>query len=392
VKRFVGFAWLLAPLTLLSPGTGSAQATPPDRPVTVEAKAVVDMVGIASGGDARGVRVLREADVAVQADLGALLGWRGGRAQVRVMSVRGGRPNDLAGTLQGIDNIEVSTPQTSIYEAWIEQTLAGGHISLLAGLTDLNAEFYQNDSAGLLIAPAFGIGSELAASGPNGPSIFPATALAARIKVMPSDSTYLQAGIFNARTGVSGEQGGLDFSMHKGALVIAEAGYTGRFKVASGVWRYTSHQPGFADDSEETTETSQGAYILVDYPLLDGGDQGMRLNLFARAGLSDGATTPYRGGWQGGVLIGGLFRGRPASSLSFGINQGILSDRYCLHAREADGSAAGTETGFEITYSDRILPNVSLQPDVQYIIGASGAKGKDVVVLGLRLTVAFPGD
>ncbi len=107
-------------------------------------------------------------------------------------------PSDDAGTAQGVDNIEVSRQRARLFEAWVQQSFAGDKASVLAGLHNLNSEFYANDSAGLLIAPAFGIGSELAATGPNGPSIFPSTALAARVKWAPREDLYLQAAALNA--------------------------------------------------------------------------------------------------------------------------------------------------------------------------------------------------
>ena len=80
-----------------------------------------------------------------------------------------------------MNNIEVAETRFKVYEAWIEQGFGDGRVSLRAGLYDLNSEFYTNDAAGALIAPPFGIGSELSATGPNGPSIFPSTALAVRL-------------------------------------------------------------------------------------------------------------------------------------------------------------------------------------------------------------------
>ncbi|MEG8025504.1 carbohydrate porin [Sphingomonas aurantiaca] len=154
--------------------------------------------------------------------------------------------NTLAGTLQGVDNIEVAKGRAKLYEAWVEQDIAGGRAALLVGLSDLNVDFYQNDSAGLLVAPAFGIGSELAATGPNGPSIFPSTALTLRLNVAIASLGYVRAAVVNARAGVLGDAAGIDFGMHDGALLIAEAGTRTNGKLAIGGWRYTRHQDDMA--------------------------------------------------------------------------------------------------------------------------------------------------
>ena len=164
-----------------------------------------------------------------------LVGWRGARLRVHGLSNNGGRPNDVASTLQGVNNIEVDQGRTKLYQAYIEQDLLTGRGSVLVGLADLNADFYQNDSAGLLIAPGFGIGTELAATGPNGPSIFPSTAPTLRLRLTPKPDYYLKAALINADAGVLGDPGGIDLSMREGALVIGELGWTGRGKVAVGL-------------------------------------------------------------------------------------------------------------------------------------------------------------
>ncbi|MBA4354801.1 MAG: porin, partial [Novosphingobium sp.] len=151
-----------------------------DAPVDLAGAITVDVASvIAGGGDGR-LRVLSNIDLTADADLAALAGWQGAQVHFHVLDNRGARPNDSAATLQGVDNIEVSDAGLRLFEAWIEQDLGQG-ASLRAGLYDLNSEFYANDAAGVLLAPPFGIGSELAATGPNGPSIFPYSALAARL-------------------------------------------------------------------------------------------------------------------------------------------------------------------------------------------------------------------
>ena len=72
------------------------------------------------------------------------------------------------------------------------------------------------------------------------------------------------------------------------------------------------------------TAASIGAYIVVEQPLLASDGDGLGVTGFVRAGLSDGKTTPFKGGWQAGMLFEHLFAARPASSLSVGIGKGVL--------------------------------------------------------------------
>ena len=284
----------------------------------------------------------------------------------------------------------MSAHRVKLYEDWIEQTIAGDRASLRLGLTDLNADFYQNDSAGLLMAPAFGIGSELASTGPNGPSIFPSTALTARVSMKMGKSGYARAAIVNAKSGVIGDLHGIDFTMRDGALLIAEAGSTRGGKLALGVWRYTARQDDvYAIDvnGNPLQRVATGAYVLADQKI--GGTAGRAVNFFLRAGISDGRTTPFRGGFQAGLLVEAPIKARPESNLSFGVQQGLLARGYRNALADAGLRSGPAEWGLELTYSDKLAPFLTLQPDVQYVRRAHAEGGsRATVVFGLRMILA----
>jgi porin len=384
----------LAVVTLPQRAQAQSVEDPPEaasRPLQIEGKYIVDVIGVAAGGERRGAGVLDNAELTADADLGRLVGWRGARAHVHLLSNQGRATNMLAGTVQGIDNIEVTEGRAKLYEVWVEQMFAGDRAGLLVGLSDLNADFYQNDSAGMLIAPAFGIGSELAATGPNGPSIFPSTALTARLNVAVGKSGYVRAAVVAARAGVLGDASGIDFSMRDGALVIAEAGTTRGGKLAVGAWRYTRRQDDlFALDAagNPLRRIATGAYLLVDQRVA--GDDTRGVELFLRAGISEGQTTPFRGGFQSGVLVRGYVPGRPDGQFAFGVAQGVLSHCFRATLRAAGSDPSGAETGFEISYQDRVAPWLSVQPDVQYIRRAYAESGqRGTLVLGFRMIAEF---
>ena len=396
VPRFAGLTLLLSAAWSL-PASGQSVSTeatpePPTRAITIAGRYVLDLMGNVAGGDARGARVLGNIEVTADGDLDRLVGWRGARAHVHLLSNHGGSINALAGTLQGVDNIEVADGRTKLYDAWIEQDIAGGRAALLVGLSDLNVDFYQNDSAGLLIAPAFGIGSELASTGPNGPSIFPSTALTMRLNVQIADSGYVRAAVVNARAGVLGDTSGIDFGMRDGALLIAEAGTRINGKLAVGAWHYTRQQDDlYARDAngDPVKRTAVGAYVLIDQRV--SGDDSRGIDLFFRAGVSDGKTTPFRGGFQAGLLARGLVPGRPDGMFSVGVAQGLLSRGFRRSIRDSGDRADAAETGVEITYQDRLAPFLSVQPDMQYVRRAFADGGpRSSFILGLRLIAEWP--
>jgi porin len=385
-------ASLFAIIAMVAAAPAAAEEeTAPTKPVSIHAAYTADVVTTLSGGSDRKFRYLDNLDVTLDADLERLIGWNGATLHAALLNNLGAVPNDPVGTLQGVDNIEVASQRLRLFEFWLEQAL-GKSGSLRAGLYDLNAEFYANDSAGLLIAPSFGIGSELAATGPNGPSIFPSTSLSARARFEIGARGYVQAAAINAKAGVLGDPHGIDFSFDHGILGIAEAGYQHQGKIAAGLWRYSKKQ----DDirlvdaaGDPVRQTSQGAYALFEYPLLDA-EQKPSLTLFARVGASEGRTTAFKSGWQAGGLVTRLLGGREDSQLSFGIARGFVSKRFRANQADLGIQATKTETQFELTYSDKIGRYVTVQPDIQYIVhpGAEAAR-KDALVFAMRVGVGF---
>ncbi|WP_420478117.1 carbohydrate porin [Brevundimonas sp. FT23028] len=347
-----------------------------------------DIAGVVSGGTARSSRFLDNLDITVDGDLERLWGLRGLRVHIYALNNNGGEPNELAGTLQGIDNIEVADQGARLYEFWLEQDFGAG--SVLAGLYDVNSEFYATEASDLLIAPPFGIGSELAATGPNGPSIFPSTALALRLRLGDPDRHYAQVAAVNAEAGALGDSG-VDTGLDSGALLLAEAGLNGRIRVAVGGWRYSERQDDIRDTDplgDPEPRWAQGAYMLAEGVVYET-EGGLTARAFLRIGASDGDTTDFRGGWQGGVRLDHVFPSRPDAALSFGVHQGLLSGKARANIRDTGLDPAHAEEGVELTYADTVGP-LTVQPSLQWINNPGGDRdARDVVVATLRLSVAL---
>lgn len=360
-----------------------------DSAWTLAATYTADVAGAVSGGGSQAGKFLDDLMIEADLDLAKAAGWTGASAHVALLNNAGGAPNDIARTLQGINNIEVSRPRGKVYEAWLQQDFGRG--SVRAGLYDLNSEFYTNDAAGLLIAPPFGIGSELAATGLNGPSIFPSTALAVRVRLAPSETTYVQAAALNAKAGVIGDPGGVDTKFDHGALLAAEAGWTGRGKVALGVWRYTKDQDDILDidaAGDPLRRVAAGAYLLVEQPL-NGAQGDLRAVAgFLRLGVSDGDTTIFKGGGQAGFLMTQVFAARPDSALSLGVAYGGLSDKFQQTLTAGGVAASPSESTLELTYADKVASRLTLQPSVQYVVDPGGDREADpAIVLTLRVSI-----
>ena len=385
---------VLTVLGLAFSTAATAQETPEGQGPAFELGAVyrVDLSGVAADGQRMRGSVLDDLNVEADGDLERLVGWRGASFHAGVLNNFGDRPNDVAGTLQGVDNIEVASPKLRLFEFWVEQKL-GRATTVRAGLYDLNSEFYASDASGLLIAPAFGVGSEIAATGPNGPSIFPTTALAVRFEQRFGRAGFARAAVLNATAGALGGDHGRAFDFNHGALLIGEAGMEkDGDKFALGAWGYTRRQDDIAAadaSGQPLRRNARGAYAIVQ-KALGGQDGRFATSLFVRAGISDGKTTPYKGGWQAGLLASNVMPGRPDSQVSLGVNQAYLSRGYRDLLR-ADGVRAATaEQAVELSYSDKLARFLTLQPDVQLIWNRGGDGGAARVAMAtLRMTVEF---
>lgn len=349
-----------------------------------------DVIGVVDGADARAGRFLDNLDLALDGDLDRQFGWRGARVHFSLLANGGGEPNAIAGTLQGYDNIEVTTPGVRLYEAWLEQDFAGGG-SVLAGLYDVNSEFYVTDASDLLIAPPFGIGSELAATGPNGPAIFPSTALAVRLRLGAADGLHLQAAAVNAKAGAFGDEGGVDTTLDEGLLYLAEVGWSGPVRVAVGAWGYGDRQEDIRDlvpGGDPALSRARGAYALAEGVVFEAGD-APTVRAFVRLGVSDGDTTDFMGGWQAGLRLDSVFASRPDSALSLGVHQGRLSDKSRANAADLGTDAADAESGIELTYADT-FGRFTVQPDLQWIFHPGGDADRDpVLIAGVRVTLTL---
>lgn len=385
----------LALAMAISPAASAEDSAPASQSDTVriELAYTSDVAATLSGGTDKKARYLGNVDLTADIDLDELVGWRGGRAFIYGLGNFGKRPNDSAGTLEGVNNIEVGKSAARLFEAWAEQDFGGA--SLRAGLYDLNSEFYASDSAGLLIAPPFGIGSELAATGANGPSIFPSTALAVRLRAdLDGGNGYVQAAAFNARAQTWGDHGGIDTSFDDGVLLIGEAGHEiGPARLSLGAWTYTKRQEdGFATDAagDPLMRKAWGVYGMMEAHVF-GSEDSPSLDAFLRGGASDGRTSDFSWAAHTGILYGPVWPEREDSALSLGLRYARTSAPFRDAMRAAGDTPSRHEYGLELTYADRIAPFLMLQPDIQIVGNPGGVAGAPAALITtLRITIEMP--
>src|SRR4029077_12980905 len=154
-------------------------------------------------------------------------GWSDTIAYLDAVWLQGGLPSSFIGDAQGVSSI--SAPNCiKLYEAWIQKNLLENRVSMLAGLYDLNTEFYRLQSAGLFLNSSFGIGPEFAQSAVEGPCIFPSTSAGARVENKPTQGIVLRTAILDG-VPVDRPDGGRGiFKRGDGVLIVSEADFLDR--------------------------------------------------------------------------------------------------------------------------------------------------------------------
>jgi porin len=328
-------------------------------------------------------------------DLEKLINANGMTAYFSGLGINGGLPLENSGTLQGISNI-AGVNHWKLYEAWIEQNFFDDEFSILLGLYDLNSEFDVRESSGIFLNPSFGIGFDFSQSGQNGPSIFPYTSLAFRLKVSLSKSLELIAAAFD---GVPGSLAGqkdflhLSWNEEEGALLAAEVilipaekefgeCYS---KFSFGGWYYTSDFENVV--SEKKQQGNFGIYLNAEQFLFaENFSSQQGLALFGRFGFANSTFNPSDYSILGGANYKGLFPGRDEDVLGLAFTSIHLTDEF----KNSEQFKSNLETIIEVTYSIKASNWLKIQPDLQLIFNPILAPQSDhSIAAGLRTEISF---
>ncbi|MBE1529953.1 porin [Sphingopyxis sp. OAS728] len=352
-------------------------------PVLLQATYTAEVIGNASGGLKRGTRYLDNFDLVLEADMEALVGWNGAQLHVYGLYNNGKSISDLVGDAQAVSNIETGTSALRLYEAWVDQKL-GEHVSVRAGLYDLNSEFDALDAAGLFVSSPHGIGTDFAQSGQNGPSIFPSTSLAARLAVTPAEGWTVRAAVLDGVPGDPAHPGrtAVKLGHADGALLVGELeAPLGEGKLLLGHWRYTADFE--RNDGNAAGDGNAGTYVRAEVPLIE--RSGRRVDAFARLGTASGRYNMFDRFASGGLKFSGWVPGREADEFGIAFAAAFTSDSW-----RAATSAASAEVAVEATYRAQVAPWLAVQPNIHYIHRPSADRAiTDALVIGLRAEASF---
>jgi len=360
----------------------AAAAEEERAPVELGATYVTDVLSVADGGIRSGTAWLGRADVTASID-GRVFGIDGAELFFDVMRVNGpdfsGR---FVGDAQTVSNVQADSALRP-YEAWISVPI--GRLTAKVGLIDLNTEFDVQRVGRAFLNSSFGIGPDFSQTGVNGPSIFPAPATAALLRYEDAD-WVARLGVFDAVAGSLRNPRRTVFRLpgQRGALLVGEVErkLPGEGEVQLGLWHYTTRFD-VLDPAATGKAKSQGGYALVEGKLAARGSAA--LHGWARIGVASDKTNPI------GLYLGGGAAWRDEKhEIGLAVAHAQLGDPGRLATLAAEGGADRAETTIELTYARKVLPWVTVQPDLQYVINPGWVPSRDdALVVGMRFSFAF---
>lgn len=364
------------------PLAARAQGWSPRPAVTLEAAWTADAITNARGGERTGTALLHSADLLATLQPGHMSlwphAWTGLTLFAHGIRLDGDGPTRLVGDLQGTSNIEAPAGWV-LYEAWAEQVLLRGRLSVLGGKYAVDSEFDVLQTAALFVHSSHGTGPDFSQSGVSGPSIFPETLWGMRARFVASPTVAVQAAVLDASVGrvlsvveASWFSHGTGRERIRRRLASRTTGVPLTARLAVGAWHWSGR--GAVNAGVVNTGVANRGLWVLGETRVPGRE---RLSVFARIGLADKSAnriTAYSGG---GLVLSGPFRHRPADAVGLAV----------AVAHEGRG---GRETNIETTYRAHVSPRVSLQAHLQFIANPNAsAHVPNALVAGLRILAAL---
>ena len=356
-------------------------------------------------------------DLVLQFDGEKLFGWKGGSGFLQVIGNSGGRVNLYdVGSLMGVDNLEAPINRSGIFKAWLQQAFLDDKASIRFGLYPIDSEFYVTDSSGVFLHPSFGMAAEVASFGSvAGPSIYPTSSYAARLRVDPDPAWYamlaITRGIPSDRVATAGPN--ISWQNGNGSMLIGEVGFSPAkaglindhsvseekdgfepiSKLALGLWRFSPRFPELvAVDAvgDPLMETHWGAYFLAEQTVFRVPESSRDLAAFFRYGFTDGKTNTLDYSFSVGFSFRGPFAGREKDSFGIAATRAHASPQGRAQLSDELGMplSSAAETSVEMTYRAQLAPGLVLQPVLQRIFNP-GLYLPNATVAGARLQLAL---
>lgn len=367
-----------------------------DEAVKLDFVYIGDIAYNLSGGIKEGGTYAGLAALGALTDMEKAFGWKGVETFLHLQGLHGTEPSNYTGDAQIASNVEAYTDTVRMMEAWIRQEISDYRFTFLIGLLDLNAEFNLTKTSFLFLNSSFGLGAEIAQVHSSGrtASTFPFTSLAALFQFEPNQNTYIDFAVFDALPVSSGKESGTHITYDpsgEGHLLIGEVGYRSKSRgeftngYSIGAWGYDvplEHINSIDANGSPKFTRSYGFYTIGEQKITD------RLWVFLRYGMASEAPNRFKDNISTGLVLSGPFSSREDDELGFGFTTVTNSEGYIAKKRREATKADLSETAIELTYRFAVSKEISLQPDLQYIINPNTDPSlEDALAVFLRIQI-----
>jgi porin len=360
--------------------------------ILFEASYVGDMITNFSGGIDQASAYMGMIDLMAKFDTENAGLWKNGEFYLQIENTHGATPSgDIVGDLQCFSNIN-NGDYTYLYQLWYHHTF--NKLQFTLGVHDLNSEFLTSNYAGEYINSSFGIMPAVSMNVPV--PIFPKNALGFVTQYNINDRFSVQAAIYDGDPlDLDQDPYGLNYSISSedGFLTIGEIHYNvTNEKNLNGTYKIGGlYHNGDFDSLEDTTVSIKGNYtfyFIADQKLISIDEvAGRSLGIFAQVGMSPKNRSINSLFWSFGINYYGPISKRSEDILGIAVaNASISSFVVDMNVGVMDKS----ETAIEFMYKAKLSENISIQPEVQYIINSGVDSSLDNAFVGLiRSYISF---
>ncbi len=358
-------------------------------PVKVGAGYVGEVFSNFSGGIERGQSYLGLIDFSLGFNTSDLGLWNNGEFYIQAENTHGGSPSaDYIGDIQVASNID-NGDYTYLYEMWVKQQF--GNFSMQLGVIDLNADYLNTNAGGHFLNSSFGIQPSASMNMPV--PIFPMNALGVSLQYQITDAISIQTGIwdgdpgdlnreaYNVQWKLSAEEGFLSVSEFHFKHSKKEDNYLGLVKFGM---MYHSTEFQSISDTNAISKGNLEFHIIADQTIINKAD-GVKgkLDVFAQIGYLPNQNInviPFSMGL--GLNYTGVFFDDASDVLGLAFGNIGISE----HAVNTIPGTKSNELVIELSYIFPLLNNISIQPDLQYIINPGAQVSNSNAFVGLVRT------
>lgn len=378
-------------ITLLVFGLLNFGLSQETSPINIEASYVGDGFSNFEGGMKTGQTYLGKLNFGLGFNTNDFGLWNGGEFFIQIENTHGGNPSgDYIGDLQVASNID-NGDYTYLYEMWYKQQV--GKFSAQMGVIDLNADYFVAEPGGLFLNSSFGIQPSASMNMPV--PIFPMNALGVNLQFQFTDAISLQTALwdgdpsdldrdpYNVQWKLSKEEGFLSATeLHFKHNLLGENN-AGIIKLGL---LYHSAEFETIADSTITEKGNLQFHLVAEQTLInkEEGEKG-KLDAFMQIGYLPNNTINVIPFYLGaGINYTGLLFNDASDVLG-------LAVAYSGISKEAVDNIPDTqnfETAIELSYAMQFFNQITIQPDLQYIINTGANSDIDNAFVGfLRVII-----